>query len=444
MKQLSTKKWILSTLLFTALGSQYYFSVSSNSLSMIDLASRDPAQAVVFKPGEKPAADIRGPKDIAPLPKSDEAKKTEPVSNAERIKQLELQVEEAKAKAAELARIKELEAQLAEANKKATEAKASVPGCDGCEKITQEQADKARKTLEDFVKQTTGKDTPAKDTVAAKPEKKETTAQRQARERLEKAKAHKEDIEFRFNAETELIEIECKKNVACAAEKFSELLGQFSGDDAVSATLVQNRYNKLIGNALRANLAADLDKENTTKAITFMAGDIPEDYESLKENVQESVRVAITTRAATVHAKYALSEQQKKAGQADASYASFSWAVREQEKLKTNGGEYVSALYNGYTAVGDLPKMEFLRDTYIPQLNNAIMGVKTNSTNINSPNAQNPLLNRGRGPGTGNPQIQINDGKITPFTGNNILDGVQFGNPQRQGGNQRGGRTISQ
>ena len=47
MKQLFTQKWVLSSLLIAALGSQYYFSVSSKNIGAIDMASEQLAPQIL-------------------------------------------------------------------------------------------------------------------------------------------------------------------------------------------------------------------------------------------------------------------------------------------------------------------------------------------------------------------------------------------------------------
>jgi|GEM_PF-6621850 len=269
MKQLTTQKWILSSLLIAALGSQYYFSTSSKNIETIDLASTGVEAAVVT------------------LSKVVEATK----------KPVVVTVVD---------------------NKPDTEAAASAV-CADCVILTKLEADKIRQILLEVAKPhlaTTEKEAICADEKTALDRKKceiaEAKDKREAALLAKKEKLDLKKLEDEQKKEIAQLEIDTSfeekyldlisncKDVACYSSKMTSVLRRYTGKKRVTPDLVTRLFKEHIAADLKAGLS-DPSNETALKALETLTSELPAEYAAIKKS-----SIGLANNAETIIANKAI------------------------------------------------------------------------------------------------------------------------------------------
>lgn len=325
----TANKWILSTMMIAALGSQYYYSVSSNNYGSFELSSTAAEELSIKLKELEAKKDLpteAKAKEKAKLiaeysPKIEAENKPKPATAAQApaaavqvaatpavatpAKQIELTVKPAAAaKPAEAAKpvaaqAKPIEvkaptptAEVAPKTEGQTTEVSYIIDCDSCNgdkkfvlsKVNLETANKLAALLNPVKK-------PA-EVKTAEPKKEETVAEtdkerrerlkeekeekkRAAKEKKEEAKQAKadklrEEKEARTEAFTEKVEEiaeRCENDLTCKVDRLSFLMQSYSGSKKIDSSAVTKAYNTLIDKDLKAGLRAENGSESKLAAL---------------------------------------------------------------------------------------------------------------------------------------------------------------------------------
>ena len=273
MKQFASQKWILSTLLFAALGSQYYFSASSKDAGFIEMSqlAAAPEQAII----EVAAAldRSRPPADVAPAVAA-------PLSGDRTVR-------------------------------RGTEAVVSAAPCVGCVTLTKAEADKIRQILIEV----TGKkaavakaevdvaETPAEKMKRLREEredkKREEKLAKDEKKRdadlvkVEKKKEEQDTRDEKFRSDFDRLTSRCT-DVDCYASSLSTALNRYSDKSRmVSAKVVNEVFAEHIAKDLKDGLK-DPDNKSAAAALETLMAELPASYKHLKT---KSIDIAKATTA---------------------------------------------------------------------------------------------------------------------------------------------------
>ena len=286
MKQLLTKKWALSAFLIAALGSQYYFSVSSNTIISVDMsslvgteASAEAAKAVgqilvASDASAAAAAPVAAPAKLAPL--------TREQLNAKKAKAL-------------------------------AEGKPLIEGCADCLVLTKAESDELNKQLKIIIE---GKK--AETAKAVSPCLEETGAAKLRCEREEREEAKREkrikkdddereakiDRQLQFKEDMEKAVKSCRSEISCVTSRYSSLLGRYSGNKKIDLLVAQAAYRTHIEPTLKAAVSADGSDENAREIIASLSSSVPAEYRAIKENMVATVKTVTADRLKAVREEY--------------------------------------------------------------------------------------------------------------------------------------------
>lgn len=438
MKQLSSQKWILSTLLIAALGSQYYFSISSKNSGILEMSEMAaPEQAII-----EVAAALDKTRPVAAV-----------VVSGDRSRPASADI----------------------TKRDTTEALSPAVPCADCVTLTKAEADKIRQIL----KEVTGK----KLAVKASEDVPETAAERMKREREEREEKRREeklakdekkrDAELakkekkieeqdlrdeRFRSDFERLSARCH-DAECFASSLSTALSRYSDKSKmVSMKVVNEIFNENIAKDLKSGLK-DPENSSAQAALEILMGDLPSAYRSLKTKTIDLAKSVTAPMAVEANASFKLAEQLRKANKLTESSAAFNRGMEQKSELEKTLRSQYEAIHDGtergedkttytyYNVNYAKPASQWLADI----MNTSNFKIDLNDTTNNT--ANNPLINpnnpntgRGvvRGGNNGNVGIgnQINNSIGSPNNSNVNMpnpnnNSIQFGT-QQQG--FRGGR----
>ena len=264
MKNNTAQKWVLSAFLIAALGSQYYYSISSKTISSTDLAS------VADNLGDlKNAADVL---QVAATSGTPIVSGTPVVSST-------------------------------------VQATGTTETCADCVKLTKTQADSIRKILQDIVDgkyqrvdQTTPSTAAATDpcaselTEAAKNRCKRDIA---LQDKKDKELQDKQDRNLEFQDKMAEAVERCNNDLDCVVSRYNSLLSRYSGRRKIDLPIALAAFKKYIEPELKARLSnSDAEAESANDLIASISSGIPLEYRSVKELMVMDVRRAAEVRAA--------------------------------------------------------------------------------------------------------------------------------------------------
>lgn len=443
MKNFAKQKWILSTLLIAALGSQYYFSTSSlqhqPTSGVIDLSSRTPADE-----GAAPAAP---PASETPTPDTTTAATPETSG------------EQAPPPASET-----------------TEAAVVVcPAGYTCTRtsdteVAQRDADAIRTETEaERIRRETAERRAARD------------AQREAAEeariaREEEAVALREAKEDRFIEEVELLAE--SRSSSSVLSRFVSLLSRYKGISPAVAneayrihiearlrdsssdssglrelerlagripsefsqvktsmnTLIQESYRSNIQNGLTEGLAS-----GDTNAIQQLISGVPSQHSRLTADVAKQF---VGTEAQSINAQFQLADQLARQNRLQESLEVRQRAFESQSRLSETMRVYTTALYNS----GDSAFKTYVQRTFMPEVQTLLNGIGTTTAGATTADP-NGTSRSGMTRGGDQPASSLaNPGNIGQPIGNvdnsNNLNSAIFGTPTTTQTGTRGGRGL--
>lgn len=469
----TTNKWILSTLMIAALGSQYYFSVSSNSFGQFELSSTAAEElAAKFeeinklygsdpvrfqKEKDKLIADM-GPKVRAELKLAKEAqaagvKQAVPQKDGE-TKELEVVQKPAATETATASKPTEAAkptkitvtngaatvAAPAE-KKKETEGKSFEITCTDCgegskpiviSNVNLDTATKFALLLNPKAKKEEDDD---------EPKEKETRLEKMRREReerrekrlLEKEENEEKELEKleirreRFEEKIDNLVSRCKDDLECKIDGLNTQMQSYIGSNRLNRTDMVVAFNKL---GIGPELASSLRNSNgeglmaLTKMKEFMTA-VPAEYNSLKSHLMGYVANEQSTQVSAITDLYGNPSTRLQALQAE-------------QTFRTDAGIIANSLRQG---ANDSESMTYFRNTYLPSIDRLMSSLPSlgNRTTSNGTTVSDRIGSGrvGRG-GSAN----INNGGAIISNDNN-LSGVNFGPTSASPTVQRRGRQLS-
>ena len=297
MKQLTTKKWVLSGFLIAALGSQYYFSISSQNLSSTEMSSLS-------------VASTENLVDVTAIVE------TQLAASATTT------VVKPTAGASETVIVNPAPVVAASADaSKATEGVSTAAGCPSgdCVVFTRAEAERIRAVLASMVEsrnKTSDSTTTSIDCSTEKGAEKircEREQRELARREAAEAKREKETSDRELRNEEFLTKMEeavdrCRGDVACVSRRYTSLLRTYSGRRKIDANVAREAYKTHIETHLRTRLLAGDDTESIQDIIAELSSGVPSDYRIVKDNVTLAIRQTTEVRAAAIKETYRQSQ----------------------------------------------------------------------------------------------------------------------------------------
>lgn len=432
MKKQSNQKWLLPTLLIAALGSQYYFSVSSKNMSVVEMASTDlenqilavtsilDKKIVLEKPRNIGPIDTSKPKPLAyswsDLSTNSDKATTNITDNSSSLIQTESSV---------------------------------IEKCDSCVTLTKEEY---QKTLELLKKLSEEKKVVSTTEKVEKKEKddeekvncndKESKVLRKRCEKNQKRIAEKEAQEDRDDKFEEKYEelaencdmgVDAESDLKCYADSFSDALKRFKGkgsgkNKGVSESVVRKVYNKNIKADLKQALT-DPENEDALEALETLMSEIPAGYKSIKTDVIREARDASAQVAILAQNDFKLAEEYRRTGRTQEANQLFTNALEQKTTLINMLGKHREAIKVGTSEDRETwRKYETGYAKEAIQWVNNIMGNSHNLSNDpfgNNPDKGNSVIRGGGANGVGS-----NRGHINSSNFNNNQNNVFGNNPQ--------------
>lgn len=357
MKQFASQKWILSTLLFAALGSQYYFSASSKDAGFIEMSqlAAAPEQAII----EVAAAldRSRPPADVAPAVAA-------PPSGDRTVRQ-------------------------------GTEAVVAAAPCVGCVTLTKAEADKIRQILIEVT---------GKKAAAAKAEADETPAEKMKRLReeredkkreeklakdekkrdadlakVEKKKEEQEVRDEKFRSDFDRLTSRCT-DVDCYASSLSTALNRYSDKSRmVSAKVVNEVFAEHIAKDLKDGLK-DPDNKSAAAALETLMAELPASYKNLKTKSIDIAKAATAPKAVEANASYKLAESLRKQNKLNESNLAFTRAGEQKAELEHMLKVQYDAIHDGTEKSEDKTSYTYYNVNYAKPARQWLLDIMTSNT----------------------------------------------------------------
>jgi hypothetical protein len=426
MKQIPKQKWILSTLLVAALGSQYYFSISSKNLGAFDLASEAP------NPQIQALVDVTAALQRAPAPSAVAVTSSADASRAAAPASADATPAAAPA---------------------ATQGATQTAACSDCVLLTKAEAERIRQILIEV----TGKPNPSaevavEETPAEKRrrlrEEKEQKKIDEAQAKADKLREEKDARNDEFKDKMEDIASRCDGEITCLTSRYTSLLSRYSGKKKIDNSVAQAAYRIHIEKVLKASMSDESKSESVAEALASLGSDVPNDYRQVKESAILAVKNAVSEKAISANKNFRLSEQLSKAGKVNESISIGQQAETDATDATGMANLYSSTLTQSLKDVSDSVTLAYM-NKLTPEVQRLLsnMRLTTGAALTTTDTTTNPLINPNQGTTRG--VVRGGDASTNPSVGSsnttntgNALNGVQFGNTQS--GGARGTRGAYQ
>lgn len=427
MKPLSTQRWILSTLLFAALGSQYYFSESSKNSGVIEMSSGAGTPSTITPTAAATVDDMTKILNPEFVFSSSGISSEIPILNSDPNIDLLSKIDGTTS--ADVAA------------KKTTEAAAAAP-CDGCVTLTKEQVERLRTLLLQARDGKTDKEEVALEVIDETPLEKKQRLRDEAKDARELAKQAKEDKkrseqedrDDKFVENFEDSVERCADDIECRAERFARALSRTSKSKPVSANVVNSTFKKYIETDLKEALS-DPGNEDARNALKAIMSDIPSEYKSLKQKSINIAKSATEPKAIETNASFKQAEELRKANKLNESSQIFAQAMEEKKELELMINDQHEAITYGLDEVSDKSTLNYYNLNYAKDarkwLSNIMSGTdfKVDTDVITNPTTP---TTSGRGVVRGGNGNTTTGSQISNKIGTNDgLSNVQFGSPQQ-------------
>ncbi|MEQ1721745.1 MAG: hypothetical protein ABL930_01125 [Pseudobdellovibrio sp.] len=431
MKQIPKQKWILSTLLVAALGSQYYFSTSSKNVGAFDLAS------------EAPNAQIQALVDVSAALQRTPAPGAVAVSG-DLSRSLVAAVAAAPvAASADATRV---------AAPAVTQGAAQVAPCGDCVLLTKAEAERIRQILVEVTGKKPVAEVAVEETAAEKRkrlrEEKEQKKIDDAQAKADKLRDEKDARNDEFKDKMEDIASKCDGEITCLTSRYTSLLARYSGKKKIDSTVAQAAYRVHIEKVLKASMSDESKSESVAEALASLGRDVPNEYRQVKESAILAVKNAVSEKAISANKNFRLSEQLTKAGKINESISIGQQAETDATDATGMANLYSSTLNQSLKDVSDSVSLAYM-NKLTPEVQRLLsnMRLTTGAALTTTDTTTNPLINPNQGTTRG--VVRGGDASTTPSAGTNnttntgnALNGVQFGNTQT--GGARGSRGSYQ
>ncbi len=412
MKQFTSQKWILSTLLFAALGSQYYFSTSSKDAGFIEMSqlAAVPEQAIIEVAAaldrSRPPADT-APAVAAPLTgdrtvrqKTEAVNPVAPCSDCVTLTK------------AEAERIRQI---LIEVTGKKTATKADVDVAETpAEKMKREREDREDKKREDKL----AKDQKKHDIELAKAEKK---------------KEEQDTRDEKFRSDFERLSARCN-DVECHSSSLATALNRYSDKSRmVSAKAVNEVFAEHIAKELRDGLK-DPENKSAAAALETLMAELPATYKNLKTKSIDIAKAVTAPKAVEANASYKQAESLRKANKLNESNIAFTRANEQKAELEYMLRSQYEAIHDGTEKSEDKTTYTYYNVNYAKPASQWLADIMTGTTftteAAGTATTVNPLAPTGRG--------VVRGGNGTTVVGNPIVNTIGTQNATQ---GFRGGRS---
>ncbi len=441
MKKVINQKWILSAFLIAALGSQYYYSVSSQQILSADFASTvdvspddldhlvGPAQTPASAGGPSAATTVVQPTAPAPVPGATQA--AAPQACSECVTWVFPSVAEANAAAAAVnnwtAVIKAQQATQAQtAHAPAAPAPAPAVAADVPETPESICADEPANTRARCI--------------------------RRERDNL-RQEAERDALDLRneeFEGKMEDYAARYPNNLETLSSRFQSLLRTYSGRKKIEPAVAQRVFAKYIEPLLRQRMnSADQSPESLQAlqdTILNISNSLPADYRGINNLIAADIRRAAEARAALVRSK--LQEARQAYNDKDFITSQDLWSVAEQDRRRLltefNGSPrdgisgYYDMLANSLKGADDQSNANMIpavRNLFTQMNNDSANWLNVNSNSGSSTTGSNTTGSRGGRGTVAAPSTAgtSNIGPALPNSGN-----MTIGSPNTS---MQGGRT---
>lgn len=420
MKQLSTQKWILSTLLIAALGSQYYFSTSSKNAGLIEMSSHD-------TPEQQAIVEITAALEKI-KPKA---------TGADIIKSMQPA---------------EVSAAIEKTTQQKTEAK-SPAACEDCVTLTKAEAERIRQILVEV----TGKKSAEKATEVAETPAEKMKREREEREQkkrdadLDKIADEKEKQDLRdekFRADFDRISSRCS-DVDCYSSSLARALNRYTDrSKKISSGAVKDIFKEFIAKDLKDGLL-DPENEKAQEALKTLMAEIPDSYKNIKTATIDLAKAVTAPKAIEANASFKQAEALRKANKLNESSTVFGQAMEQKAELERMLRSQQEAIKDGTESAEDKNTYSYYNVKYAKPasqwladiMNSSNFSIEGTSSSVSVDPSQNSttrgVVRGGNGnTATGGP-IQNNIGNQVNNGNKMTLPTVQFGTTQQ---GSRGGR----
>ncbi len=365
MKQFASQKWILSTLLFAALGSQYYFSISSKDVGYIELSQHALEQTVA----EIAVGLDRSRPPVAALPEQLSGPGMEAISSGGN----------------RTARVK-------------TEADKPAEKCTDCETYTKAEMDKVRKILKDFIaEKAAAKAKPDVDVDETPAEKmKRLREEREDKKREEKLakdekkrnadlvkvenkKKEQDTRDEKFRSDFERLNSRCS-DVDCYASSLSTALNRYSDKSRmVSAKVVNEVFAEHIAKELKNGLK-DPENKSAAAALETLMAELPTSYRNLKTKSIDIAKAATAPKAVEANASYKLAESLRKQNKLNESNIAFARAGEQKAELEHMLKSQYEAIRDGTEKADDETSYTYYNVNYAKPARQWLLDIVTSNT----------------------------------------------------------------
>ena len=404
MKQFAKQKWALSALLIAALGSQYYFSTSSNNIKSLELSSVAPEVQVVVDAAAildkaAPAVVVAPATPVAPVAAPAAAK---PAATA-------------------------------------TEGVAPTVPCAECVVLSREQAEKIRKILAEVVAEKTAAakaETPAVVESALDKSRRlrEEAAEAKrlaAQDKADKLRDERLARNDEFKDKMEEAADRCAGEISCITSRYTSLLSRYSGKRKIDMGVATAAYSKYIQPGLKASVSAEGNDSAAQETLRSIGLDIPLEYRAIKEASLDDVKAVAQQRAVEANKNFRLADQYSKAKKFAESADAFQLGKLQREDYDHDMGIYEKTLKSSLS--DDSATLAYMQKNFMPEVSRLF----TNMNNLDGLSIAESTASGSRNARGGMTTV-VNDGKITTLNNNN---NVSFGTPTTSVNGGRRGRN---
>ncbi|MFZ3230844.1 MAG: hypothetical protein WA160_11615 [Pseudobdellovibrio sp.] len=373
MKQLTKapQKWLLSTLLIAALGSQYYFQIPSTKIQSAEFSSEAVTSGVMettkmnnyaAKLAEEKATKDKKEKELA----VEYVKKGEPNKTSEGTAKTSNKCADEKC---ETVLIKKSTFDAYEALLVKLEAK------------DKEEAD--------------AKEKPAPLTESEKKEKKKLAEAEKKEQKIKDDKEAKIALNQEFSDKMDAISEGCDSgDVQCVSKNMVEVLKEYTSkekDKRPDSFIINKAFNKNFGEDFKIALRDSSANQSVMDALQEISSEMPKEYRSLKEKTLDLVRNAQMAKASEINRNFIMEDKLKKANRLPEAMTYGVEGTQQRNQMIYDSQLMVNQIQAGLNEAGDRSTLSYLSTVYLPNLNKLINGL-SNPNGINLTDATNQTL----------------------------------------------------
>lgn len=367
MKTYLNQRWILSTLLIAALGSQYYFSTSSKSIGTVEMSS--------FKENAKELLDVLEKKAVKKG--SYDMDYWIDLTKTSKTSENMTSTTEAKASAASISCTDCVELSL------------SYDEYNRTKKLLKKMAENPEielaKTTDTDDKTVDPDETPSEKRRRLRREK-ELAKEEKELAKKEKEKDAQEERDDAFKEKFEELSENCsdsgrdsESSLECYASSLGSALSRYTGTkNLVSDSVVRKIYDKHISRELKEALT-DPENPSAVNALENLMADIPREYRSIKSNAIKHARDASAQVATQANSEFKLAEEYRRANRMKESTQMFASAMNHKTNLEGMLQSHDVAISSGTLSAEDNITMKLYKTGYAKEAMQWVNNIMNNT-----------------------------------------------------------------